>query len=76
MAIFQFGPDPDDEENKKMMACLPPGYAETLFRNCVQTCWMSLPAERRNIDELEREMRRIVDRVFKHMREDDQAAGI
>jgi len=35
-------------------------------------CWMSLPANKRNIDEEEREVRRIVDRIFKNMREDEQ----
>jgi len=33
---------------------------------------MSLPANKRNIDEVEREVRRIVDRIFMNMREDEQ----
>jgi hypothetical protein len=33
---------------------------------------MSLPANKRNIDEVEREMRRIVDRIFKNMRDDEK----
>jgi hypothetical protein len=72
MAHFQCDPgegaDPD-----KLRSLLPPGQTETSLRNCIQMCWMSLPADRRSIDEVEKEVRRIVDRIFKNIREDDQA---
>jgi hypothetical protein len=72
MAHFQCNPgeggDPD-----KLRSLLPPGQTETSLRNCIQMCWMSLPADRRSIDEVEKEVRRIVDRIFQNIREDDQA---
>jgi len=72
MAFFKCDPG-EGEDPDKLRAFLPPGQTETSLRNCIQMCWMSLPANKRNIDEVEREMRRIVDRVFKNIREDDQA---
>jgi hypothetical protein len=71
MALTEFSDFDNDPE--KLKAFLPPGQTETTLRQCIQMCWMSLPANRRNIDEVEREVRRIMDRIFKNLREDERS---
>jgi hypothetical protein len=44
-------------------------------RQAIQSCWMSLTKERRTPDELEKQIRRIVDRALKDFREDREAFG-
>lgn len=39
-------------------------------------CWHMLPEERQNLDDVERVMRRIVDRAIRDMREDAEAFGM
>jgi hypothetical protein len=52
-----------------------PGQADQMLRQAVQLCWMALPKERRNADELERQMHRLIDRALKDFREDSKAFG-
>jgi hypothetical protein len=52
-----------------------PGQADQLLRQAMQFCWMALPENRRNAEELERQMRRLVDRALKDFREDKKAFG-
>ncbi|MFO0953461.1 MAG: hypothetical protein U0835_20385 [Isosphaeraceae bacterium] len=52
-----------------------PGHVDQMIRQAIQICWMSLPKERRNADEVEREVRRIVDRALANYREDNNAFG-
>jgi hypothetical protein len=73
MAFFPHDPNPSEEESDKLRSLLPPGQTETSLRNCIQMCWMSLPPNKRNVDDVEREVRRIVDRIFKNIREDERA---
>ena len=40
------------------------------MRQAIHFCWMSLPKDKRNVDELERQIRRLVDRALKDVRED------
>jgi hypothetical protein len=72
MAFFQHDPTENGDDPEKLKAFLPPGQTETSLRNCIQMCWMSLPANKRNVDEVERVVRRIVDRIFKNIREDER----
>ncbi|QDT88577.1 hypothetical protein [Gimesia algae] len=68
--------DPDDEESfDKMRDLFSPAQVDQSVRQALQLCWMLLPQEKRNIDELEQQFRRIVDRALKNMRDDDQAFG-
>lgn len=52
-----------------------PAQVDQTVRQAVQFCWMALPKERRNADELERQIRRLIDRALKDFREDSQAFG-
>jgi hypothetical protein len=38
-------------------------------------CWMALPKQRRNQDELDKQIRRVVDRALRDFREDSEAFG-
>jgi hypothetical protein len=50
-----------------------PAQIDQSIRMAVQFCWMQLPKSRRNHDELEKQIRRIVDRALRDFREDQQA---
>jgi hypothetical protein len=50
-----------------------PAQVDQIIRQAVQSCWMALPKDRRNADELERQLRRLVERALKDFREDAQA---
>jgi hypothetical protein len=66
--VVKFGPDGPDQE--KMRALLGPGHVSQIVHQAIQSCWMMLPQDRRTIDHLETEVRRLVDRAFRDMRED------
>ena len=72
MAYHKF--DPNDEESlDKVRDFLNPSHVDHSVRQAIQMCWMMLPSDRRNVDELERQFRRIVDRALKDLREDGEA---
>jgi hypothetical protein len=70
--LLKYDPSPDDGP-KNLASVLGPMQLESGIRQSVQLCWMSLPAGKRNIDEVERQIRRITDRIFKNLREDEAA---
>lgn len=71
----QDGEDPNAAKNpaELMAAMMGPGYADQAVRGAVQACWMSLPKDRRNIEQLENEMNRLVARAISNLREDNEA---
>lgn len=74
MAFHQF--DAGDEESfDRMRDFFNPAQVDHSVRQALQMCWMMLPNDKRNADELENQFRRIVDRALKDMREDDEAFG-
>ncbi len=54
---------------------LGPGQADQMLRQAMQLCWMTLPQDRRSADELERQIRRLLDRALRDFREDSEAFG-
>ena len=54
---------------------LGPAQVDQTVRHAIQFCWMALPKERKTVDGLEREIRRIVERALKDFREDSEAFG-
>ena len=67
MAVY----DPnDDDAMDKMRDMFGPAQIDQQVRQAIHFCWMSLPKEKRNVDELERQIRRLVDRALKDVRED------
>lgn len=68
--------DPDDEESmERVRGFLSPASVDQSVRHAIQMCWMLLPQEKKNVDDLEKEFRRIVDRAIENLREDDQSFG-
>ncbi len=61
-----------DDENaaEKMQEFFGPSQIDHQIRQAIQFCWMALPKEKRNVDELERQIRRLVDRALRDLRED------
>ncbi|MDM4019620.1 hypothetical protein, partial [Roseiconus lacunae] len=73
MAVF----DASDEESfDKMRDMFGPVEIDQQLRQAIQFCWMGLPKDKQNVDELERQVRRLVDRAIRDIREDfDQFSG-
>ena len=74
--MFIHDPEGGGEDAKQFGAMFGPGHVDQMVRTAIQACWMALPEERRNIDEVEREMRRLVERALTDLREDAEAFGL
>lgn len=67
----------DPEAMAKMMRSMHgPQAVDQSLRQAVSMCWMMLPDEKKNVDGVEREVRRLIDRIIADMREDAEAFGI
>ena len=64
-----------EDASEKMAEMFGSGQIDQMIRQGVHFCWMALPKDRRNADELEKQVRRIVDRALKDFREDQEAFG-
>ncbi|MDB5352606.1 MAG: hypothetical protein JWN86_3853 [Planctomycetota bacterium] len=73
MASFPIGEG--DDLAKKMTELFGPAQIDHMVRQANQFCWMGLPKERRSIDEVESQIRRIVERALSDFREDRVAFG-
>ena len=60
----------DDESFDKIRDMFGPSQTDHQIRQAIHFCWMGLPRDKRNIDELERQIRRLVDRALRDVRED------
>jgi ATP-dependent Clp protease ATP-binding subunit ClpC len=65
----------DESAADKMQALFGPGQIDQYVRQAIQFCWMSLPKQRRTLEELETQIRRLVERALRDFREDSQAFG-
>jgi BMFP domain-containing protein YqiC len=69
--------DKDDPESvNKMRSFFGPQQIDNQIRQAIQFCWMALPAERKNVGEVETEIRRIVERALRDLREDFESFGL
>ncbi len=66
--------NPDDAEG--MAKIMGPGVIDTMLREAMRFCWTMIPADRRTIANLEGEIRRLVERALKDLKEDAEAFGI
>jgi len=73
MAMFEAN---DPEAGDKMRKMFGPSHADQQIRQAIHSCWMMLPEDKQTIDELEKQLRRIVERAIKDFREDAQAFGL
>jgi hypothetical protein len=75
MAVVDFNSkDPDDR--KRMRGLFSPQQVDQMVRQAIQFCWMSLPPEKQNVDEVEKQIRRIVDRALRDLRDDAESFGL
>jgi histone H3/H4 len=71
------GEHPDPKDQAKMMRdMLGPQAVDQLIRQAITFCWQMLPAERRNSAGVAAEIRRIVDRALKDLKDDAKAFGL
>jgi hypothetical protein len=74
-ALANSGDDDSENPMEKMREMFGPGHVDQTVRGAIQACWMALPKDRRNADELERQVRRMVERALKDFREDSEQFG-
>ena len=74
MAVFSCSSGEGGEE-QGMGHFFGPGHVDHSIRQAIQVCWMALPKDRQNVEEVERQIRRLVDRAIKDLREDREAFG-
>ena len=67
MACFEGKPDPE-----KLAGFFGPGAVNQQLLQVIQTCWLLMPPEKQTLDHVEQEIRRLVDRAFRDMREDEK----
>lgn len=67
--------DDSGDAEQKMAEWFGPAQVDQAVRQAIQFCWMGLPKERRTADEMEAQVRRIVDRALKDFRDDMKAFG-
>ena len=71
MVVTHFSEFPDDDESfDKMREVFGPAQTDQMLRQALQFCWIGLPGEKRNPQELEKQFRRIVERALEDFRED------
>jgi hypothetical protein len=61
---------------EKFRRMFGPGQVEQHISQAIQTCWMMLPEEKKTVDEVEKQMRRVFERTIKNMLEDGEAFGV
>jgi hypothetical protein len=71
VSSFNSGEGDEDAANK-MAEMFGPAQIDQMIRQGIQFCWMALPRDRRNAEELEKQVHRIVDRALKDFRDDQE----
>lgn len=66
----------DADQARQMAQLFGPGHIDQTVRQAIHHCWMALPAERRTPDGVDKQIRRIVDRVLRDFREDAEHFGV
>ena len=65
-----------EEAVKAIRSFQGPQAVGQALRMAVSMCWMMLPDNRKNVNEAEVEIRRLMDRIFANLREDAKAFGL
>ena len=69
------GEDPK-EARKIMRDMLGPQAVDQLIRQAISTCWMMLPDNKKNVAEVEGEIRQLLERSLQNLKEDARTFGI
>ena len=75
MMIEKFDPG-DPDRAAQMRAFFGPHHVDSQVRQAIQTCWMILPPDRQNVEGVEKEIRRIVDRALRDLQDDYESFGL
>lgn len=70
METHNFDSDEDGPDVRRMHDILGPGQIDASLRQTLQTLWVMMPPDKRNVDAVEKEFRRLVDRALRDLRED------
>jgi hypothetical protein len=73
MALFSSCSTSEGSYDEGMGQLFGPGHVDQTIRQAIQVCWMALPKDKRNVDEVERQIRRLVERALKDLREDGES---
>lgn len=65
-----------EEPGEGMRSMLGPMGADQAIRQAISTCWMMLPEDKKTIETVESEIRRLLDRALNDLKEDAQSFGI
>jgi hypothetical protein len=78
MAFLDLAKDePDPEKAKQAMRdMMGPQVVDNGIRQAITMCWMMLPDDRKNVAEVEAEIRRLVDRALQNLKDDASSFGI
>jgi hypothetical protein len=61
---------------EKLQEFMGPQMVDQEIRRAISWCWMVLPEGQKTVEAVEREIRRLVDRALKDLKEDMAAFGI
>jgi hypothetical protein len=75
MAMEAFDPK-DPDSIKRIRALFSPQQVDQQIRQAIQFCWMALPPDQQNVDEVEKQIRRIVDRALRDLRDDSESFAL
>ena len=72
MTAFESG---DKDGIRKMIATMGPNLVDQQIRQAISFCWMGMPADRQNPQDVSTEIRRIVERALQDFTSDAAALG-
>lgn len=55
---------------------ISPGEVDSKVKDAIWFCWMNAPNDKKTVEYVEAEIRRIVERTLKNLREDAKSFGI
>lgn len=74
MAFHTIDHDAGSEQQlDQVRALMSPTEVDHQIRQAIHFLWICLPKEKRNVEEVERQIRRLVERALRDLREDYQA---
>jgi len=76
MTAFSFCSGDNEDNEEQMREFLGAGQVDQMVRHAIQSCWMALPRDKRNTEELKRQLNRMIDRAIRDMEEDRREFGM
>jgi len=75
MVFEKFDPN-DPNQGDRLRSFFGPQTVDEEIRRAIRFCWIALSADRKNVDEVEKQVRRLLDRALRDLREDSDAFGL